>query len=319
MPIRLAAAPITWGVCELPDWGTVPPFPTVLDEMASLGFRGTELGPPGYLPQHPEALRRELQARRLDLVGAFCSLTLHDPALAPVSLESATRLAHLLGAAGCRVLVAADEGSDARRAVAGRVTPPDGLPPDAWPRIGEGLAEIATRCAPLGVRVVFHPHAGTHVETEAEVETLLRHAPPDLVGLCLDTGHLVYGGADPVALCRRHAARVWHVHAKDVRLEVLDAVRQEGTDYATAVGRGVFAPLGEGGVDFPGLLSALSDAAYDGWIVLEQDVRLGPPWPPQRPQESARTSLTRLRHLLQNDVRPSKADCTPLRAEEERS
>ena len=204
------------------------------------------------------------------------------------------------------MLVAADEGSDARRAVAGRVTPDDALPPDAWRRIGDGLATLAARCAPLGVRVVFHPHAGTYVETEGELESLLQHTPPDQIGLCLDTGHLVYGGADPVAVCRRHAARVWHVHAKDVRLDLLNSVRESGTDYATAVGEGVFAPLGEGGVDFPGLLSALrgsaalrgSDAAYDGWIVLEQDVRLGPPWSSRSPLESARTSLSYLRRLV---------------------
>src|SRR5262245_32813946 len=187
--VRLAAAPITWGVCELPRWGEVPPFGDVLDEIAAAGFGGTELGPAGYLPAHPDALRRELRARGLTLVGAFCPLTLHDPGLAPGSLRAACALARLLGAVQCPVLVAADAGDDRRRAIAGRVTAADGLPADAWSRIGEGLAALDRECAPLGVRVVFHPHAGTYVETADELDALLAATPEGVAGLCLDTGH----------------------------------------------------------------------------------------------------------------------------------
>ena len=295
---RLAAAPITWGVCELPRWGDVPPFANVLDEMVAAGFGGTELGPAGYLPESPVALRRELEGRGLALVGAFCPLTLHDPAQAAVSVRAALDLARLLAELECPTLVAADAGDERRRAVAGRVTAADSLQEDDWRRVGEGLATLAAGCAPLGVRVAFHPHAGTYVETEAEVDALLGATPPEAAGLCLDTGHLVYGGADPVAVCRRYAARVWHVHAKDVRGDVLRQVRGAGTAYATAVGHGVFAPLGDGDVDFRGLLGALRDAGYDGWIVLEQDVRLGDPWPAQDPRRNAARSLIHLRTLM---------------------
>ncbi len=301
-PSMLAAAPITWGVCELPGWGEVLPYGRVLDEMAALGFQGTELGPPGYLPSDPAVLRRELGRRGLALVGAFCPVTLHRLEGAEESLRQAMDLARLLADLACPFLVAADAGDACRREIAGRVRPEDGLKDEHWRRLGDGLAELARRCAPLGVRVVFHPHAGTYVETEAEVERLLAATPPDAVGLCLDTGHLAYGGADPVALCRRHAGRVWHVHAKDVHGEVLERVRREGIDYATAVGEGIFAPLGDGIVDFAGLVAALKQAGYHGWYVLEQDVRLGPPWPPQDPRQNAQRSAAYLRKLLEQQA-----------------
>jgi inosose dehydratase len=296
MGVRLAAAPITWGVCELPGWGIELPYEAVLDQMAALGFEGTELGPAGYLPADPARLRAELGRRGLTLVAAFCPLTLHDPALAGPSLRAGEALARFLADVGCTLLVAADAGDARRRDVAGRVTAADGLPADAWPRVGEGLATLARRCAPLGVRVVFHPHAGTYVETAQEVDSLLAATPP-LVGLCLDTGHLVYGGADPVDVCRRYASRIWHVHAKDVDGALLERVRAQGLDYATAVGGGVFAPLGQGAVDVPALVGVLRTAGFDGWIVLEQDVRLGGPWPFQDPEANAARSRAYLRTL----------------------
>jgi inosose dehydratase len=295
---KLAAAPITWGVCELPNWGTVPPYQRVLDEIAATGYAGTELGPPDYLPADPVALKRELSARNLALVGAFCPVRFHDAAAAPQSLDQALTFARFLADAGCEFLVAADAGSDERRAIAGRVPPEAILPPEAWQRFGDSLAELARRAAPLGVKVVFHPHAGTHVETLAEIDALFSRLPADAVGLCLDTGHVAYGGGDPVAVCRQYVDRVWHVHTKDVRQDVLDRARREHLAYEDAVGQGVFAPLGEGIVDFPAIVSTLESAGYQGWYVLEQDIRLGPPWPEQDPRANAEQSAHYLRRLI---------------------
>jgi inosose dehydratase len=300
----LAAAPITWGVCELPGWGLELPYERVLDEMVVAGFKGTELGPAGYLPLEPATLRRALESRGLALVGAFCPLTLHLPAQVDESLREGEALARLLSELACPVLVAADAGDERRRAMAGRVGAHEPFDPDTWARVGEGLATLAQRCAPLGVRVAFHPHAGTYVETAAEVDALLAHTPAELVGLCLDTGHLVYGGADPVAVARRYASRVRHVHLKDVHPTVLEAARRGTLDYATAVGRGVFTPLGDGVVDVPGLIGVLQQAGYRGWHVLEQDVRLGDPWPAQDPLANARRSAAALRRLLGEGATP---------------
>ena len=275
----------------------MPPPERVLDEIAAVGFLGTELGSPGFLPDEPRALRAELHKRALQLVGAFCPLPLSDADGGASALDGAMSLARLLAEAGCETLVAADAGDAERRAVAGRVHFDNALHEDQWRRAGASVDALAERCAPLGVRVVFHPHAGTYVETEQELDALMAATDPEQVGLCLDTGHLAYGGADPVAIAERYAARVRHVHVKDVSAAVLARVRQEGTEYSQAVGEGVFTPLGKGSIDFAALVRGLVSRGYAGWWVLEQDVRLGTPWPDQDPAANAAGSLRYLRSL----------------------
>lgn len=270
------------------------PADRVLDEIAGAGFAGTELGPEGYLGADASRLRDALQSRRLSLVGAFCPLPLSDSDGGRGSLPSVTKLASLLAEVGCETLVAADAGDDRRREIAGRVAASDAL--GDWAPAGETLTVLAERCLPFGVRVVFHPHAGTFVETEGELDSLMAVTPDDLVGLCLDTGHIAYGGGDPVAVASRHHARVRHVHLKDVSASVLARVRNDAVGYSDAIGEGVFTPLGSGSVDFPALVQELRN--YEGWWVLEQDVRLGAPWAEQDPPANARLSLDYLRTLL---------------------
>ena len=295
---RIAAAPITWGVCEIPDWGEVPGVDEVLDQIAALGFTGTESGPDGFLPSDANELKRVLGARGLDLVGAYCPLDYREAGTVAASHEFGVDLARRLAANGCRVLVAADSGDARRGAVAGRVTPGDALREDQWARLADGLADLARACAPLGVQVAFHPHAGTHVETEAEIDEVMGRTPAGLVGLCLDTGHVAYGGGDPVAVARRHAARIRHVHVKDASAAILAQVRSSDLSYPEAVGRGAFVPVGEGVVDFAALASVLREAGYGGWYVLEQDIRRGAPWVDQDPQANAARSRDRLRAFL---------------------
>lgn len=299
--MRIGTAPITWGVSEIPDWGDVLLYEHVLDEMAELGYAGTELGPWGYLPRDPAALRRALEPRGLALIGAFCPVTLHDPARYAVNLARARETAALLTELGATTLVLAEAGDPRRLALAGRV-PRDGsagFSADEWRRFAEGVSEVAREGRERGLVTAFHPHAGTYVETPEEVARLLERTDPALVGLCLDTGHLAYGGGDPVALAHEHASRVRHVHAKDVRRDVLERARAARLDFATAVSEGVFAPLGRGMVDLRALLSALRDAGYDGWVVVEQDVRLrGGTAQGRTPKENARESYAFLRALL---------------------
>ena len=123
-----------------------------------------------------------------------------------------------------------------------------------------------------GLRTAFHHHCATYVETADEIDTLLAMTSPDLIGLCLDTGHATYGGADPAALIARHRDRLWHVHFKDCSRAVAARARAEGWDYLTAIRHGLFCELGRGTVDFAAILRELRASVYDGWIVVEQDV-----------------------------------------------
>jgi inosose dehydratase len=297
--MRIGTAPITWGVCELENWGEVLPYPRVLDEMAELGYVGTELGPWGYLPRDPSSLRRELDARGLALAGAFCPVTLHDPARYAAEIRRARETAALLRDLGAATIVLAEAGDERRRKIAGRV-PADGsmgFGDEEWRRFAEGTNEVARMAREIGLATAFHPHAGTYVETPAEIERLLRSTDP-AVGLCLDTGHVTYGGGDASDLARRHTGRIRHIHAKDVRRAVIERVRMGALDYVSAVGAGVFSPLGDGVVNFSSLLRDLRNADYNGWLIVEQDIRITSAASATEPKENARRSFQYLQSAL---------------------
>ncbi|MBE1575100.1 sugar phosphate isomerase/epimerase family protein [Amycolatopsis roodepoortensis] len=281
--IRIAAAPISWGVCEVPGWGRVLDAETVLGEMAELGVRATELGPPGYLPRDPAALRELLGGYELELVGGFLAVVLHENPGA--ALAEAEESAALFAACGGDVLVlAAATGLD------GYDDRPK-LSETEWATLVETSGAIEEIAARHGLRTVLHPHVGTHAETEEEVERFL--ADSDLP-LCLDTGHLLIGGTDPVALAKRYPERVGHLHLKDVRGELAEDVRAGRLPYAEAVGKGLYVPLGDGDVDIETMVRSVHEAGYDGWYVLEQDTALGEGSPEDLPKRDVARSLAHL-------------------------
>ncbi|MCX4093985.1 sugar phosphate isomerase/epimerase family protein [Nocardia sp. alder85J] len=279
-PLRIAAAPISWGVCEVPGWGHVLDADTVLAEMAALGFTATEFGPPGYLPEDPAARRALLGRHGLGAVGGFLALPLHrDRARL---LDTAGHTAAMFAAAGAEVLVLAaatgTPGYDSR-------TPLDAA---ARRALLDGAAAVRDLAGAHGLRTVLHPHVGTHVETADEVEWFLAGSDVDL---CLDTGHLLIGGADPVALARRYADRIGHLHLKDVRRAVADEIRSGRIEYSRAVRAGLYPPLGEGDIDIAAIVAATTAAGYRGWYVIEQDTALAPGDPASGPSRDAERSL----------------------------
>src|SRR5919201_1916627 len=254
--MKIGTAPITWGVCELPNWGTMLPYARVLDEMAELGYRGTELGPWGYLPKDAALL---------------------GPARYDAQLAYAMDTTRLLAELAAPVLVLAEAGDERREQIAGRVSGTDPrFSQEDWKRFAEGANEIARRAHEMGLLTAFHPHAGTYVETPSEIDELLRRTDPSLIGLCLDTGHVFYGGGDPVALARREHARIRHVHLKDVDRDRYQRALAARLDFTAAVGEDVFAPVGSGAIDMAAFLGILRNARYEGWLIVEQDIRIQP-------------------------------------------
>jgi inosose dehydratase len=281
--IGVANAPCSWGVTD--DFQTDAPLPSygqVLDEIALAGYTGTEFGDWGFLPADPEQLRSELVSRNLALVGAFVPVRLRDPAAHAGGEELAVRTAKLLVDSAPSsdippVIVLADDASDATRIkMAGRIEQRHGLDDEQWRNTAAGAERIARAVRDrTGLRTAFHHHSATFVETADELATLLDLTDPDVLGVCLDTGHYAYGGGDPLEALRQIGARVWHVHVKDCDRSVLDRMRSEELDYFEAVNSRVFCELGQGVVDLASILAELKERDYRGWIVVEDEVPPG--------------------------------------------
>jgi inosose dehydratase len=278
--ITLAGAPVSWGV-DFADDPLNPPPSEVLDGIAAAGLEWMELGPPGFLTASADVL----SDRGLRSVGTFVFEDLHDPtARSRVTATAHDALATLL-AFGGQVLVLIDRPSGARAATAGRAWDAVRLDGAAWQGMVATIRYVAETAAGMGVRAVFHPHAGTYVEFRDEIERLLADLPRDEVGLCLDTGHALYAGIEPESLVRDYSERLEHVHLKDVGPPRRD-------DFWQAVADGIFCPLGDGRLDLEGLARALADVEYDGFATIEQDRR---PESPGTPLEDLRRSLARVR------------------------
>jgi inosose dehydratase len=266
---RLAAAPISWGVCEVPGWGLQLPPERVLAEMAALGLGATELGALGWLPTDGDAVRAELDRHGLRLVGGFVPVVVHEPDLA-ATREHALRAAAQLAASGADVFVAAAV-QDAEWAT------PVALDEESWRRAGAHLDELAELVAAEGLTLVLHPHAGTLVESAADVDRAL--AATD-VPWCLDTGHLLIGGVDPAQFVAEHGDRIGHVHLKDVDAAVAERLRGGELSLVQAVQAGLFRPLGDGDARIDEVVRLLDTTGYERWLVLEQDVAITGKEPP---------------------------------------
>lgn len=267
MKIRLANAPVSWGIMEVAGWSPPLAYTTFLDELKSAGYEGTELGPYGYLPTDPPALAAELKGRSLALTSAFVPLRLKEPA---AGIEQARRVASLLQALDARYLVLADALWPERETVAGRVAHSGVRLTNAdWQTVAANVRAISDLAARFGLRCVFHHHAGSYIETPGEVARLLELTE---VGLCLDTGHYAYAGGDPVEAVRGFGSRIEYLHFKDVDPVRLRAANLAGLSFLDGVRAGVFCELGTGCVLFRELVSALEKLGYDGWAVVEQDV-----------------------------------------------
>jgi inosose dehydratase len=272
--LRIGSAPISWGVCEIPGWGPQLPYERFLDETTAAGFEGTELGPWGYLPTEPDALAAALAQRGLAMAGAFVPLALKDPDAYPACERQVRETAALLRHLRARHILLADAGDARRAAIAGRPdqTRVQGLESREWVGYAGRLERLAQICRfDYGLIPCFHPHGGTYIEHPEEIRTLMERTDPHLLKLCLDTGHVAFGGGDPLVVARAFGPRIGHVHLKDIDLARLRGLLTEGKTYADAARQDVFVELGTGSLDLPALLRGLIDGGYDDWVIVEQD------------------------------------------------
>lgn len=272
---------MSWGVDFAGAAGN-PPYRDVLDGIAAAGLNLLELGPVGYLPRDARA---ELASRGLSAVGTFVFDDFHRPAARADVLAATDAALDAVVATGGSLLVLIDRPSAERAATAGHAAVARRLDAGAWTAMVESFRRAAARAGERCVRAVVHPHAGGYVEFEDEIDRLLTAIAPDELGLCVDTGHALYAGADPAVLLRRYGPRVEHVHVKDLR-------GLAGLGFWEAVAAGVFCPVGEGVLDLAALRDALNAIGYAGAATVEQDRR---PGTAGSPAEDLRRSVDRLR------------------------
>ncbi len=274
---HFACAPVSWGVEDYcgPSWEQ--PYQRILDEMAECGYEGTELGPYGYFPVDAKTLRPQLEERGLKMLSSFVPVNLAEPTAAREAAQRIQEVGELLSALGAPCIVLADYQSKAREAIAGRV-PSDGsasLAANQWKQV-VSLGREAERIAQdFGLDLVFHPHVGTFIETPEETERFFDAVSASNIGLCLDTGHCLYGGGDPVGIAKRYKDILRYVHIKDIDMPVLEAVHRNRLNFDEAIEAGVFSQIGEGGLDFPAFFRTLERNGYQGWCVVEQDIKFG--------------------------------------------
>jgi inosose dehydratase len=295
--MKIAAAPISWGVCEVPGWGHQLTPDRVLAEMAAVGVSATELGPEGFLPSDPAELTTLLDSYGLSCVGTFAPVLLHDADHDPVSDITAPLDAPIASGAKVLVLAAATgtDGYDSRPT----------LDDDQWATLLGNLDRLGVAAAEKGVLAVLHPHVGTMVETRSDVDRVLAGSQ---IKLCLDTGHLLIGGTDPLQLAREVPGRIAHAHLKDVDANLAARVQAGELTYTEAVREGMYVPLGGGDVDIVGIVTALRGNGFDGWFVMEQDTVLDDEPNDEGPVRDVRTSVAYMRSICQSAVRaPARA------------
>jgi inosose dehydratase len=267
MSVRIGINPITWSNDDLPELGGATLLATCLDEARQAGYAGIELG--NKFPRRASELRPILTRHGLVLVSGWHSGRLLEHGVAGEIAAIADHLS-LLQAMGCAVLIFAETTDSIAGARGTPLSRRPRLVESDWPGFGAALTQLAEHVAKRGLALAYHHHMGTVVESAAEIDRLMDATGP-AVGLLLDTGHLAYAGADPLAVAERHRGRINHVHCKDVRPAVLDRVRRDDASFLDAVVEGVFTVPGDGAIDYAPLLALLAGAGYRGWLVVEAE------------------------------------------------
>jgi len=296
-----ASAPDSWGVLDYPGPSWEQSYEKMLDEMVEAGYTGSELGPYGFFPTDPKILQPQLEKRKLKLLASFVPVKMTDPAASQAVMERIRKVGDLLATLKAPFLVIADDQSPERNAFSGRAYDKDcpTLSAEQWKHIGKIVADAEEVANEFGLDLVFHPHVATYVETPEECERFYDATSHTNVGLCLDTGHCVYGYGDSVKEAEKYKSKLRFVHIKDCNTAVLGEARRNKWTFEEAIEHKVFTVIGQGNIDFPSFFRTLVKNGYSGWSVVEQDVKFGAT--PIPPAQSVAASLKYLRGVV-NDL-----------------
>lgn len=267
MKVRIGINPITWTNDDVPELGGDTPLETCLAETKLAGYAGTELG--GKFPRQSAVLKPIMERFGLKVISGWYDGRCAEKDVSG-EMDAIGDHLQLLKDMGSTHVVYADTSLGRHGAIWGPISQRPSLSAEQWPAYGRKLTELAERMADFGVRMAFHHHMGTIVETDEEVGLLMQHTG-EAVGLLYDTGHSIFSGGDPLALIKKHVKRVVHVHCKDSRKAMLEKARNEDMSFMDAVIAGIFTVPGDGFIDYPSILRVLAENDYSGWLVVEAE------------------------------------------------
>lgn len=267
MTVQLGINPLTWTNDDLPSLGGETPLETCLSEGKLAGFAGFELG--HKFPNKANKLKPILDGHNLQLVSGWFSGQLLERSVREEIIAIKDHLT-LLKDMGCKVMVYCEITDCVHGQQETAVTLRKPFPAQRWDEYAEKINALAKYTLSQGVQLAYHHHMGTVIQTEAEIDELMQRTDPAL-GLLLDSGHLYFSGADPVAVAKRWSARINHVHCKDIRKDVLTNAQNANLSFLNSVLNGVFTVPGEGCIDYKAIFTVLNEANYQGWLVVEAE------------------------------------------------
>lgn len=267
--IRYACAPIAWTNDDMPELGSENSFEQCISEMALAGYEGTEIG--NKYPRNPEVLKSYLEPRGLSVASAWISLYLTSEPY-EVTAEEFIKHRDFLYEMGAKVIVVSEQGNSIQGKLDKALFREKPIfTEEEWHLLIEGLEKLGELAHEKGMEVVYHHHMGTGIQTTEEIDKLMERTTKDNVSLLFDTGHLVVSGEDPIEIFNKHVNRIKHIHFKDVRPEVKEAVDKENQCFLDGVRKGMFTVPGDGVIDFGPILNLIYQSDYSGWIVVEAE------------------------------------------------
>ncbi len=268
--ITIGTAPDSWGVWFADD-ELQTPASRFLDEVVDAGYEWIELGPYGYLPTDPAELSDELEKRRLKVSAGTIFAALHRPDHYDEAWAQVEQVAKLTQAMGGTHLVVIP--GQWRSDKTGEQIEPRELDEEGWARLAAGMDRLGRDVRNgYGLQVAVHSHADTHIDTHAEVDRFLEITDPDVVKLCLDTGHVAYSGGDSLKIIADHPDRIAYVHLKQVDPAVVAKVKAEDLPFGEAVALGAMVEPPQGVPAMPPILDALEGLGRDIFAIVEQDL-----------------------------------------------
>ncbi|OJE19414.1 myo-inosose-2 dehydratase [Bacillus thuringiensis] len=276
--IKLGIAPIAWTNDDMPELGAENTFEQCISEMALAGFNGSEVG--NKYPRNTVVLKKSLELRNLEIASAWFSTFLTTKPIEE-TVEEFIKHRDFLHDMGAKVIVVSEQG----HSIQGLMDVPlfqnkPVFTEEEWDKLADGLHHLGKLAQEKGLHIVYHHHMGTGVQTTAEIEKLMDMTDPELVSLLFDTGHLVFSGEEPLYVLKKYLTRIKHVHLKDIRQEVVDAVKENNLSFLQAVKNGAFTVPGDGVIVFDEVFTTLANSEYKGWFVVEaeQDPALANPF-----------------------------------------